>query len=78
MNQQILGLFPANSLFIDGYLNVRGEYQSMITQIEDAGFKIEQEGTSFKANKNIPKTQKKQLKDTVKLKDQKALHPTLS
>ena len=75
---QILGLFPANSLFIDGYLNVRGEYQSMITQIEDAGFKIEQEGSSIKSEEALEKKQAVQLKDIVKLKDQQALHPTLN
>jgi biotin synthase len=39
---QALGLYPANSLFVDGYLSTRGELQSRTFQmIEDAGFEIE-------------------------------------
>ena len=57
--------------FIDGYLNVKGEYQSMITQIQDAGFAIEQEGTPLETQQKIP-AQASMTKD-VELKDKKEI-----
>ncbi len=39
---QVLALYPANSLFVDGYLSTRGEAASRTYQmIEDAGFEVE-------------------------------------
>jgi len=39
---QILGLYPANSLFLQGYLNTRGsENLRTLQMIKDAGFEIE-------------------------------------
>ena len=41
---QSLALYPANSLFVDGYLATRGDRKSKVYQmIEDAGFEIEGE-----------------------------------
>jgi biotin synthase len=38
---QPLALYPANSLFVDGYLNVNGsDFHRTITMIQDAGFTI--------------------------------------
>ena len=40
-NLQALALYPANSIFMDGYLNVKGQNQAdTIQMIHDAGFKI--------------------------------------
>jgi biotin synthase len=39
---QVLALYPANSLFVDGYLATRGDAKSKVYQmIEDAGFEVE-------------------------------------
>ncbi len=39
---EVLGLYPANSLFLDGYLNTRGnERLKTLQMIQDAGFSIE-------------------------------------
>lgn len=41
---QVLGLYPANSLFLDGYLNVQGASRLKTFQmIKDAGFRIRSE-----------------------------------
>lgn len=41
-NLEVLGLFPANSLFLDGYLNTKGnERLKTLQMIRDAGFTIE-------------------------------------
>ncbi len=41
---QVLGLYPANSLFLDGYLNVKGTSRFQTLQmIKDAGFSIKSE-----------------------------------
>jgi biotin synthase len=43
-DMQILGLYPANSLFMDGYLNVKGTSRFKTLQmIKDAGFSIKSE-----------------------------------
>ena len=37
-----MGLYPANSLFLDGYLNAKGsDIHRIYTMIKDAGFDIE-------------------------------------
>jgi biotin synthase len=41
-NMEVLALYPANSLFLDGYLNAKGsERQRTYQMIKDAGFSIE-------------------------------------
>jgi len=41
-SMEVLGLYPANSLFLDGYLNARGDARRRTYQmIRDAGFTIE-------------------------------------
>lgn len=38
---QPLSLYPANSLFVDGYLTTGGQgYEADIQMIEDAGFRV--------------------------------------
>ena len=40
-SMEVLALYPANSLFLDGYLNARGSERAKTLQmIKDAGFKI--------------------------------------
>ena len=40
-NMEVMALYPANSLFVDGYLNTRGESRRKTLQmIKDAGFTI--------------------------------------
>lgn len=39
---QALALYPANSLFVDGYLTTKGEQKHEVYQmIEDAGFELD-------------------------------------
>jgi len=41
-NMEVLSLYPANSLFLDGYLNAKGETRlETLQMIKDAGFEIE-------------------------------------
>lgn len=41
---QVLGLYPANSIFLDGYLNAKGESRfKTLRMIQDAGFSIKSE-----------------------------------
>ncbi len=43
-DMQVMGLYPANSLFLEGYLNARGEARRRTLQmIQDAGFTIRSE-----------------------------------
>ena len=43
-SMQVLSLYPANSLFLAGYLNARGdERRQTLQMIQDAGFEIESE-----------------------------------
>lgn len=43
-DMQVLGLFPANSIFLDGYLNAKGESRlKTLRMIKDAGFSIRSE-----------------------------------
>ncbi|MCA9401323.1 MAG: biotin synthase BioB [Candidatus Omnitrophica bacterium] len=58
---QVLGLYPANSLFLDGYLNTRGdETLQTLQMITDAGFQIKSDVhldeilTHLKENKTSP------------------------
>ena len=43
-NMEVMALYPANSLFLDGYLNAKGAQRARTLQmIKDAGFTIESE-----------------------------------
>ncbi len=59
-SMQVMGLYPANSLFMDGYLNTKGTNHAQTLQmIKDAGFDIQSEHNLEdlleKANeKNLP------------------------
>lgn len=66
-SNQILGLFAANSLFIDGYLNVRGDSETMLNQIQEAGFEIDSSAQKYSATTHKPEFDLKSYKD---------LHPT--
>ncbi|MDP8211782.1 MAG: biotin synthase BioB [Candidatus Zapsychrus exili] len=45
-DKQHLAFYPANSLFMEGYLNVSGDTQKKtLTMLKDAGFKIESDKT---------------------------------
>jgi biotin synthase len=40
-SMEVMGLYPANSLFLDGYLNTRGSSRAKtLRMIKDAGFTI--------------------------------------
>jgi len=43
-SMEVLALYPANSIFLDGYLNTKGgDTQRVLQMIKDAGFSIESE-----------------------------------
>ena len=68
-----MALYPANSMFVDGYLNAEGsEASRTIEMIRDAGFTI-------KTNEDT--TTQRNLKDAEKrdvlLKDLKVLRPRM-
>ena len=74
---QILGLFAANSLFVDGYLNVKGTKQEIIQHIQDAGFEVEQEGSSFNTDsKEMSHNSSSVDHNDVPMKNFQDLHPT--
>ena len=76
-SNQILGLFAANSLFVDGYLNVKGTKQEIIQHIQDAGFEIEQEDNFLNtASKEILKGSRSINSQDVPMKTFQDLHPT--
>lgn len=68
---QPLALYPANSIFVDGYLNVKGDTTlKTYDMIRDAGFEIEmEEGQLSQPPSNEQKTPQ--------LKTRKELHPAL-
>ncbi|MFT5170549.1 MAG: biotin synthase [Candidatus Marinamargulisbacteria bacterium] len=72
---QSLCFYPANSVFMDGYLNTQGTKMSeTLEMIQDAGFKIRSEydiSELLKKVKNPPTS-------AVKLKDIKDLRPTVA
>lgn len=50
---EVLGLYPANSLFLDGYLNAKGSSSAQTLQmIKDAGFSIRSEHGSDETSMN--------------------------
>lgn len=70
---QVMGLYPANSLFMDGYLNTVGTQQfETLKMIQDAGFEIESNKTvdALLAELGTETTEK-----SVTLKTKDALRP---
>lgn len=68
-SNQILGLFAANSLFIDGYLNVKGDSEGIMTQLQEAGFAVDSSAQKYSAKHHQPEFDMKNYQD---------LHPTRS
>ena len=71
-DMQVLALYPANSIFVNGYLNVKGEVQDKtLRMISDAGFEIEQvEGSDLPDSANV-------VAPSVELKSRADLRPAL-
>lgn len=70
---EVMSLYPANSMFLDGYLNARGKDASRTLQmIEDAGFTIETNGDM---SAHLQHTQNKQV--DVPLKELEVLRPRI-
>lgn len=70
---EVMSLYPANSMFLEGYLNATGKEASRTLQmIEDAGFKIETNGD---ISEQIQHPQKKDV--DVPLKDLEVLRPRM-
>jgi biotin synthase len=64
---QPLALYPANSLFIDGYLNVNGsDFHRTIAMIQDTGFTIKSDiFTSHPTSQNSIREPQMEARDTV-------------
>ncbi len=79
---EVLSLYPANSLFLDGYLNTKGSHTlKTLRMIKEAGFDIESSQDLNQlidaASKiNYPATEKNPSE--LSMKDLKDLRPTLS
>lgn len=72
-NMEVMALYPANSLFLDGYLNASGnEATRTLQMIQDAGFTIETNGD---ISRLINKTQTSQK--NVLLKELEVLRPRM-
>ena len=68
-----MALYPANSMFIEGYLNATGTATSRTLQmIEDAGFTVE---TNAESAEQLKQHEKK--KGDVLLKELKVLRPRI-
>lgn len=77
-DKQPIGLKVSNSLFVSGYLNVKGsDLQTTLSMIYENGFQLEP--TSEKMIESLLLEQKKQLKiqDKIELKSLKELRPFL-
>lgn len=73
-SMEVLGLYPANSLFIEGYLNTKGTGQKRtLRMIQDAGFEIKSDIPLEVLLQGDDTEEEPQ--DTVKLKDLPALRP---
>jgi len=75
---QVLGLYPANSLFMDGYLNVKGTSRLKTLQmIKDAGFSIKSEQKLDKLIQNEKQCYNKnnQISHQLLIKHAKDLRP---
>lgn len=77
-DMEILGLFAANSLFLEGYLNVRGSNRLRTLQmIKDAGLTIRSDRDLDELLSNQDKTQLPSRKDpSIDMKTRHDLHPS--
>jgi biotin synthase len=72
-SMEVMALYPANSMFIEGYLNATGTATSRTLQmIEDAGFTVE---TNAESAAQLKQHEKK--KGDVLLKELKVLRPRI-
>ena len=72
-SMEVMALYPANSMFIEGYLNATGTATARTLQmIEDAGFTVE---TNREGVKQLKQSEKK--KADVLLKELKVLRPLM-
>ena len=72
-SMEVMALYPANSMFIEGYLNATGTATSRTLQmIEDAGFRVKTNGEGGEQLK-----QKEVEKGDVLLKELKVLRPRM-
>ena len=72
-SMEVMALYPANSMFVEGYLNAQGAEASRTLQmITDAGFAIK---TNREDVERLEKTEKK--RDDVLLKELKVLRPRM-
>ena len=70
---EVMSLYPANSMFLDGYLNAKGKEASRTLQmITDAGFIVETNGG---ISEHLQRTQNKQV--DVPLKELEVLRPRI-
>ncbi len=70
---EVMSLYPANSMFVEGYLNATGKETARTLQmIQDAGFEIETNGDSFA---NLTQTEIEQ--EGVLLKELPVLRPRM-
>lgn len=81
-SMEVMALYPANSLFLDGYLNVRGsKVQQTLQMIKDAGFKIESDYSLedlLNKNASSSKTTLQETQTDLALKDLSDLRPNAS
>jgi biotin synthase len=72
-SMEVMALYPANSMFIEGYLNATGTGTSRTLQmIEDAGFTVKTNGEGIEQLK-----QKEKKQGDVLLKELKVLRPRM-
>ena len=72
-SMEVMALYPANSMFIEGYLNATGTGTSHTLQmIEDAGFTVK---TNGEGAEQLKRTEKKE--GDVLLKELKVLRPRM-
>jgi biotin synthase len=81
-NLEVLALYPANSLFLDGYLNTKGaEAQKTLQMIKDAGFTIQSRFNIDEVMNQYPlrstSSQKVDTSYQLFMKDIKDLRPNL-
>ena len=76
---EALSLYPANSLFLQGYLNTLGNTDAKtLCMIQDAGFTIKSDEPLDEVIARAPKTNAENVdtKSDIHLKDLNALRPT--
>ncbi len=78
-SMEVMSLYPANSLFLEGYLNTRGQEALKLYQmIQDAGFEIESEKSiDDMVQKEQAKESIKQATDSIVMKTLEDLRPAI-